>query len=189
MANPPLRAVDAGRHFRSTLTVDRLDYPKILQDALRDVVRRVLAQVAEHGLPGEHHFYIAFRTDHPGVAMPSFLRERYPQEMTIILQNQFWDLTVFPDSFAVELKFNASRHALTVPFAALTSFVDPSAELALRFEAEPAAAVGGAGETQGTAELSSEPAGAGAQGAIAAPQPADPDKKGAVIRFDPGRRK
>jgi hypothetical protein len=186
MANPPLRAVDAGRHSRSTLTVDRLDYPKILQDALRDVVRRVLAQVAEHGLPGEHHFYIAFRTGHPGVAMPSFLRERYPQEMTIILQNQFWDLTVFPDSFAVELNFNASRHALTVPFAALTSFADPSAELALRFEAEPAAA-GGAGETQGTAELSSETA--GVQGTIAPPQPADPDKKGAVIRFDPGRRK
>src|SRR5204863_10038657 len=114
VAGAPLRPVDAGRHLRSAVTgrgrltfarpqpmlprangelkkmdPDKIDYPAILQDALRDVVRRVLEQVAEHGLPGEHHFYIGFRSQYPGVEVPRFLREQYPEEITIILQNQF----------------------------------------------------------------------------------------------------
>jgi hypothetical protein len=123
---------------------DRLDYQSILKDALRDAVRRVLAKVAEHGLPGEHYFYIAFRTDHPGVEVPSFLRERYPDEMTVVLQHQFWDLEVTPEAFSVRLTFSAARHVLRIPFAALTAFIDPSADFALRFEGS--AASGAAGE-------------------------------------------
>jgi hypothetical protein len=136
---------------------DRLDYQGILKEALRDAVRRVLARVAEHGLPGEHYFYIAFRTDHPGVEAPSFLRERYPDEMTVVLQHQFWDLEVTPEAFSVRLNFSASRYVLRIPFAALTAFIDPSADFALRFEGSPA---GGA---------STAPADAGAKGGGRAP--------------------
>jgi len=123
------------------LDPERIDYPRIIQEALRDVVRRVLAQVAEHGLPGEHHFLIAFRTTHSGVRVPQFLRDMYPDEIKIMLQHQFWDLAVDEEMFSVSLSFNAARQRLTVPFAAVTAFVDPSVELVLRFEppAQPAA--------------------------------------------------
>ena len=115
---------------------DKIDYPAILQDALRDAVRRVLEQVAEHGLPGEHHFFIGFRTGFPGVQVPRFLREQYPEEVTIILQHQFWELEVTPDDFSVVLlSFGGPRQRLVVPFAALTAFADPSADFGLRFEA------------------------------------------------------
>jgi hypothetical protein len=113
---------------------DTLDYAGFLQDALRDMVRRVLEHVAENGVPGEHHFYIGFRTGHPGVRMPAFLRDQYPEEIRIILQNQFWDLEVDEEAFSVSLNFAASRQRLTVPFAALTEFRDPTANLLLAFE-------------------------------------------------------
>src|SRR4051794_15470820 len=98
---------------------DRLDYPKIVQEALRDVVRRVLQQVAEHGIPGEHHFLIAFHTEHPGVSVPRFLRELYPEEIKIIVQHQYWDLEADDEAFSVTLSFNGQRQRLTVPFEAL----------------------------------------------------------------------
>jgi hypothetical protein len=113
---------------------DTLDYAGFLQDALRDMVRRVLEHVAENGVPGEHHFYIGFRTAHPGVRMPAFLREQYPEEIRIILQKQFWELEVDEEAFSVSLNFAASRQRLTVPFAALTEFRDPIANLLLAFE-------------------------------------------------------
>lgn len=113
---------------------ETLDYPGFLQDALRDMVRRVLAHVAENGLPGEHHFYIKFSTRHPGVVMPPFLRDQYPEEIPIVLQNQFWDLAVDETAFSVTLNFAASRHRLTVPFAALIEFQDPAANLGMAFE-------------------------------------------------------
>jgi uncharacterized protein len=148
---------------------EKIDYAAILQDALRGAVRRVLEQVIEHGLPGEHHFYIGFRTDFPGVEVPRFLREQYPKETTIILQHQFWGLEVTPESFSVLLSFGGSRQRLTVPFAALTAFADPSADFGLRFgeaaEAEPAAP---------------EP--------DVAPEP-PVERQGGVIRFDPSRRR
>jgi uncharacterized protein len=160
------------------LDPDRLDYPTIVQDALRDVVRRVLAQVAEHGLPGEHHFFIAFKTDHPGVVVPRFMRDLYPDQTKIVLQHQFWDLAVDSELFSVTLSFNGQRQRLTIPFAALTVFVDPAAEFMLRFDGAggdfPEEA--GATETEITLE--------------AAPGPrAVPDKPGEVLRFDPSRRK
>jgi hypothetical protein len=159
---------------------DRIDFPRILQDTLREVVRRVLVEVAEDGLPEFDYFYISFRTDHPGVRMSAQLRERYPQEMTVVLQNQFWDLSVDDDSFGVTLQFNTVPQHLTVPFAALTAFVDPPAEFALRFDklgededvpaAKPAAAPAAPAKA-----VAGDDAGSG-QGA-------------SVIRFDPSRRK
>jgi len=151
---------------------DKIDYPAILQDALRDAVRRVLEQVAEHGLPGEHHFFIGFRTVFPGVEVPRFLREQYPQEIKIILEHQFWGLEVNPETFSVSLNFGGSRHRITVPFAALTVFADPGADFALRF--------GGAAEEEpATTESAAEP-----ETPVSAPE-----RPGGVIRFDPSRRR
>jgi hypothetical protein len=158
------------------LSWDSIDYPKIVQDALRDAVRRLLELAAEHGLPGEHHFFLAFRTQHPGVQVPPFLRDQYPEEMTIIIQHQYWDLEVAPEDFSVVLSFNAARHRLVVPFAALTAFFDPVAQFALRFEPEPGAAA------------ASEPEPAETTGP-AAPAAPEPGRSGEVIRFDPKRRK
>jgi hypothetical protein len=156
-------------------TPDKIDYPAILQDALRDAVRRVLEQAAEHGLPGEHHFYIGFRTGFPGVEVPRFLRDQYPEEATIILQHQFWGLEVSPEAFSVLLSFGGSRQRLLVPFAALTAFADPSADFGLRFDAAPA---GGPGEPE--AEAAADPG----------PEtPAGPERSADVIRFDPSRRR
>lgn len=151
---------------------EKIDYPAILQDALRDAVRRVLEQVAEHGLPGEHHLYIGFRTSFPGVEVPRVLRQQYPEEVTVILQHQFWGLDVTPESFSVLLAFGGSRQRIVVPFAALTAFADPSADFGLRFEAAPA-----------VPEPASEPA-------AEAEEPAPgPSRVGEVIRFDPSRRR
>ena len=155
---------------------DKIDYSAILQDALRDAVRRVLEQVAEHGLPGEHHFYIGFRTAFPGVEVPRFLRDQYPEEVTIILQHQFWGLEVTPDAFSVLLTFGGSRQRLLVPFAALTTFADPSADFGLRFDADAA------GKPAGQPSPPPEPA--------EAEEPdAGPERSGDVIRFDPSRRR
>jgi len=115
---------------------DFLDYHALIQDALRSVVREALTRVADEGFPGEHHFYLSFRSAAEGVVVPSFLRERYPDEITIVLQNQFWGLDVDEDGFSVSLNFDASRQRVGVPWDALTAFVDPAAEFALRFAAE-----------------------------------------------------
>ena len=147
------------------------DSQKILQEALRDAVRRVLAQAAEHGLPGEHHFYIGFLTGYPGVLIPRFLRDQYPEEMTIILQHQFWGLTVEDDAFSVFLSFGGNRQRLVVPFAAVTTFADPSAQFALRFIP--------AGEEEDAPAQAPEPA----------PEGGEPDRPGEVLRFDPSRKR
>lgn len=121
----------------------------MVEAALRGVVRAALEHTAAHGLPGDHHFYITYRTQTPGVEMPPFLRERYPEEITIVLQHQFWDLKVGDDSFSVSLSFDNQIAQLTVPYAALTAFVDPSVKFGLQFEtatedsAAPAAKAGG----------------------------------------------
>jgi uncharacterized protein len=112
---------------------DHVDYQRFVEDALRDAVRRLLAQVAEQGLPGEHYFYLGFDTAHPGVVMPRSLRDLYPGEMTIVLQHQFWNLQVDPGELSVELSFGGSRQRLCIPFAAMTTFADPTADFALRF--------------------------------------------------------
>jgi hypothetical protein len=112
----------------------RFDYEYMVQSALRGVVRSVLEDVSKHGLPGNHHFYIAFRTDHPGVRVPDHLRERYPEEITIVIQHQFDNLRVFPDHFEVQLSFNRKAENLVVPFAALSGFMDPSVQFGLQLQ-------------------------------------------------------
>ena len=113
-----------------------IPYPELVETALRGVVRTILAHVVEEGLPGEHHFFIAFRTDHEGVEMPPGLKSTYPEEMTIVLQHQFWDLAVDDEGFAVSLRFGGHPTRLRIPWAALKSFIDPAAEFGLRFGAE-----------------------------------------------------
>ena len=113
-----------------------IPYDEIVQDALRAVVGRVLRQVEESGgLPGEHHFYITFNTRMPGVSIPKHLAERFPEEMTIVIQNRFWDLKVEDDGFSVGLSFGGVPATLQVPFAAVTQFHDPAVEFALTFHA------------------------------------------------------
>jgi hypothetical protein len=113
-----------------------IPYDEIVQEALRDVVGRVLRQVeAAGGLPGEHHFYITFKTRSPGVSIPKHLTERFPDEMTIVLQHRFWDLKVNDDSFSVGLSFGGVPSTLHVPFAAVTDFVDPVVDFSLKFQA------------------------------------------------------
>jgi hypothetical protein len=114
-----------------------LPYEEWTQAALRQVIVRALAHVAEHGLPGGHHFYITFRTDHPSSVVPKRLRARYPQEMTIVLQHQFWDLTVdeAAGEFSVGLSFGGVPTVLHVPFAAVTGFADPHVRFGLQFTA------------------------------------------------------
>jgi len=117
------------------MTDYEIDYPRLVDDALRSVARSVLARAAAEGLPGEHHFYISFHTDHPDLQMSPSLRASYPEEMTIILQNQYWDLSVDQEGFEVMLRFAGEPHHLRVPWLALKSFVDPEAEFGLRFDA------------------------------------------------------
>jgi len=112
----------------------RFDYEYMVQSALRGVVRSVLEDVSKHGLLGNHHFYIAFRTDHPGVRVPDHLRERYPEEITIVIQHQYDNLRVFPDHFEVRLSFNRKGEDLFVPFAALSGFMDPSVQFGLQLQ-------------------------------------------------------
>jgi uncharacterized protein len=111
-----------------------LRYDCMVENALRGVVRDVLSYVAERGLPGSHHFYITFRTDHPDVLVPEHLRARFPHEMTIILQYQFWGLEVSQEAFGVTLSFSDVSERLTVPFASVTAFADPSVRFGLQFD-------------------------------------------------------
>lgn len=113
-----------------------IPYDEIVQEALRAVVGRVLGEVEAAGgqLPGNHHFYITFKTRAPGVGMPPHLRERFADEMTIVLQNKFWDLKVGDDGFTVSLTFNQVPAKLDIPFGAITAFVDPAVDFGLQFQ-------------------------------------------------------
>jgi uncharacterized protein len=111
----------------------QFDYGQLVERALRRVVHDALAVVAEHGLLGRHHFYITFRTDHPGVVLSDALRARYPSEMTIVLQHEFWGLDVGPDAFAVTLSFSSVGERIEIPFEAVRVFADPSVEFGLQF--------------------------------------------------------
>jgi len=114
-----------------------IPYDEIVQEALRAVVGRVLGEVEATGrLPGEHHFYITFKTGATGVEIPRHLAERFPDEMTIVIQNRFWDLKVRDDGFEVGLSFNQAPARLAIPFAAITGFVDPAVNFQLQFQAQ-----------------------------------------------------
>ena len=137
------------------MSEDLIRYDVLAQEALRGLVRKVLTEVAQTGLPGEHHFFITFDTRQPGVRISSRLRAQYPQEMTVVLQHQFWDLNVTEAAFEVGLSFKGVPERLLVPFPALTGFIDPHASFGLKFDVPPAASV--------------EPAAAEARPALPAP--------------------
>lgn len=122
----------------SDATPDSLiPYDEIVQEALRAVIGRVLGEVEKNGgLPGGHHFYITFKTGAPGVDIPKHLTDRFPDEMTIVIQNRFWDLNVGEDGFSIGLSFNQVGSKLYIPFAAVTGFVDPAVNFALQFSAQ-----------------------------------------------------
>lgn len=137
---------------------DRFHYDALVDDALRSVVRRVLRQVADKGLPGSHHFYISFRSTDPGVRLPEYLRAKYPEEMTIVLQHQYWDLIITDEFFEVTVSFNKQQERIKVPFAALSAFVDPSVRFGLQFDRKDKAGAGEKAETVGAAAPTPLPA-------------------------------
>jgi hypothetical protein len=184
---------------------DHIRYDILAQDALRGVVRTVLVDAAKNGLPGEHHFYITFDTHAEGVHVSPRMLAQYPEEMTIVLQHQFWDLVVADDVFEVGLSFHGVAERLKVPFAAITDFTDPAAQFRLRFEEieeakaeqapEGAAPAGKARAVEPAEQMEARPAPVAAV-PIPEPSPASPDSPepdktaGAeVVRLDRFRKK
>lgn len=156
----------------TTIPESQIPYESWAARALRGVAIDALEFAAREGLPGEHHFYISFRTDHPGTNIPAHLKARYPHEMTIVLQHRFWDLMVdrAAERFSVGLSFSGVPSMLSVPFGALTAFQDPQANFGLRFEPD-------------AAEDAPEPEEA------AAPEPPPPSETPQVVSLDAFRRK
>jgi uncharacterized protein len=153
------------------MTKDLIRYDLLVQDALKGVVRKVLGDAAKHGLSGDHHFYVSFRTDFPGVRISNRLREKYPQDMTIVLQHQYWDLSVTESGFEVGLSFSGVPERLVVPYDAVIGFFDPSVQFGLKFE------LNGAGETAPAPALVPAPApAAGRRGAASEPAETPPRK-------------
>ncbi|MDH5797665.1 MAG: ClpXP protease specificity-enhancing factor SspB [Paracoccaceae bacterium] len=113
-----------------------IDYGNLMHDAMRGLIQRVLTSIAAGGLPGDHHFFITFETGHPRAEVSDWLAERYPQEMTIVLQHEFFDLDVTDEGFSVTLSFQNKPERLVVPYDAIKTFVDPSVEFGLRFETQ-----------------------------------------------------
>jgi uncharacterized protein len=181
---------------------DLIRYDLLVQDALRSVVRKVLADTARTGLVGEHHFNIAFKTQAPGVVAPAAIKSRFPDEMSIILQHEFWDLVVTQDAFEVSLHFSRKPERLVVPFDSITGFSDPSVPFGFKLEPripEPAAsrapAAGGKSESA-PAHASAKTAAAKPPSASAPPKSAQPAEKAAdsageakVVSIDAFRKK
>jgi hypothetical protein len=181
------------------MAVDHIRYDILAQEALRGVVRTVLADAAAQGLPGEHHFYISFDPRAEGVKLSERMRSQYPEEMTVVLQHQFWDLPVTEDRFEVGLSFGGIPERVVVPFAAIKSFVDPSVQFGVQFDqmadTEPVAEDGAENAMDGAAP---RPPAEHKHGRIVpelpTPTPANPsdDKPtggGEVVRFDRFRKK
>lgn len=161
---------------------DLIGYDQLMQDALRSVVRASLTVAADpRGLPGKHHFYITFRTHGAGVIIPEHLSNRYPDEMTIVLEHQFWDLEVFPDRFRVILKFSGQPHPIVIPFSQVTRFFDPSVKFGLQFESHQEEARMASGD-DGAAMMQSAPPASDAQ-------QQQPSANGAVVSLDAFRKK
>lgn len=150
------------------MTKDILRYDLMVQDALKGVVRKILSEAGRDGLPGDHHFYITFRTTAPGVRLSQRLREKHPDEMTIVLQHQFWDLNVSDHAFEVGLSFSGVPERLLIPYDAITTFFDPSVQFGLKFETQDAAAEAPAGESPAPAK---GPRGAASEPSVAPAAP------------------
>jgi hypothetical protein len=165
------------------MSVDHIRYDLLTQQALRAVVRRVLSDVGKTGaLPGEHHFYVTFDTRAPGVKLSARMREQYPEEMTIVLQHQFWDLAVSDTHFEVALSFNGVSEKLHVPFDAIKGFFDPSVQFGLQFEIQSEAAASTAEKPAPVEEKAAKPRRkpAADEDAPAAIGPAEPVKPAAA---------
>lgn len=185
------------------MAVDHIRYDILAQEALRGMVRTVLVDAAKKGLPGDHHFYISFDTRADGVRLSPRMRAQYPEEMTVVLQHQFWDLIVTEEGFEVGLSFGGIPERLTVPFAAIKAFIDPSVQFGLQFSAEeqPDEAAKPVGEdarspaehkhARVTPTLSTMPAPANppASSEAAGEGPDKPDGGGQVVRLDRFRNK
>ena len=140
------------------MPTDKIRYDLLVQEALRGVMRKVLGDAARDGMPGDHHFFITFRTDAPGVRISDRTRERFPEEITIILQHQFWDLSVTEFGFEVGLSFSNVPERLSVPWEAVTGFFDPSVDFGLKFELQDPEPEVGANDTEPTPRLAAVPA-------------------------------
>jgi uncharacterized protein len=143
------------------MATDLIRYDLLVQDALRSVVRKVLSDTARNGLVGDHHFNIAFKTQAPGVVAPAAVKQRFPDEMSIILQHEFWDLVVTPDAFEVSLNFSRKPERLTVPFDSITGFTDPSVPFGFKLEprvSAPAASPAPGMEEKGATPAAAKPA-------------------------------
>jgi hypothetical protein len=183
------------------MALDLIRYDILAQAALRGVVRTVLADAAKKGLPGEHHFKITFNTTAPAVQLSERMRARFPQEMTIVLQHQFWDLTVTEHAFEVGLSFGGIAEKVGVPFDAVTAFFDPAVQFGFQFETVEAAAAGDASvqpAEKSAGSTTKRPAGETKPEALPAPSPvapAPPDAPGPrsaggeVVRLDRFRKK
>jgi hypothetical protein len=168
------------------MATDHIRYDVLARDALRGVLRRVLTDAAEHGLPGEHHFFITFLSTADGVKLSPRLLAQYPEEMTIILQHQFWDLVVTEDRFEVGLSFGGIPERLVVPFAAIKSFLDPSVQFGLQFEPSEAVAEAPAAKLPAVPAL---PVAAPEPAAESKDEPAKTSEGAEVVRLDRFRKK
>jgi uncharacterized protein len=173
------------------MATDHIRYDVLARDALRGVLRRVLTDAAEHGLPGEHHFFITFLSTAEGVKLSPRLLAQYPEEMTVILQHQFWDLVVTDDRFEVGLSFGGIPERLVVPFHSIKSFFDPSVQFGLQFEPADAApneapATNAPAAPAPSAVTSTVPVSATAE---TTSEPANPGEGAEVVRLDRFRKK
>lgn len=173
------------------MATDHIRYDVLARDALRGVLRKVLSDAAAHGLPGEHHFFITFVSKAEGVKLSPRLLAQYPEEMTIILQHQFWDLTVLEDRFEVGLSFGGIPERLVVPFSAIKSFLDPSVKFGLQFDTSDVAEVAPAGLPAAPAASAVSVPAPVAEKAEAEEEPAAPSQGGGaeVVRLDRFRKK
>ncbi|TYL90995.1 hypothetical protein FXB40_30710 [Bradyrhizobium rifense] len=172
------------------MATDHIRYDVLARDALRGVLRKVLTDAAAHGLPGEHHFFITFVSKAEGVKISSRLLAQYPEEMTIILQHQFWDLTVLEDRFEVGLSFGGIPERLIVPFSAIKSFLDPSVKFGLQFDTSDVAEVAGENLPATPAPSAVAAPAPATETAETAEEPTPPNQGGAeVVRLDRFRKK
>ena len=172
------------------MATDHIRYDVLARDALRGVLRRVLADAAEHGLPGEHHFYITFLSTAEGVKLSPRLLAQYPDDMTIILQHQFWDLVVTEDRFEVGLSFGGIPERLVVPFAAIKSFLDPSVQFGLQFEPSEGAIEAASAKLPAVPTPSALPVAASEEAATETQEePAKASEGAEVVRLDRFRKK
>jgi uncharacterized protein len=166
---------------------DYIRYDILIENALRDVVFQTMAKAAHDGLLGDHHFYITFLTTYPGVVIPDHLHTQYPEEMTIVLQFQFYDLKVDKDGFSVMLSFNNTRERLSIPFRAITTFADPSVNFALQFQTGAAEEEGEEGPHPAAKKPVGEAKGKKDKGSGGAAL--KEEKRGEVISLDSFRKK